>query len=94
MQLELAALELNNTWLIGPLPQGKHTIGCRWLYKVEYNSAGSTDRHKARLVTKGYTQQKGVNFLETFSHVAKLVIVKMLLALYSYTTLASSSIGY
>lgn len=81
MQLELAALELNNTWSIVPLPKDKHTIGCRWIYKVKYNSDGSIDKHKARLVAKGYTQQQGLDFLETFSPVAKLVTVKILLAL-------------
>lgn len=81
MQLELAALELNNTWSLVPLPKDKHTIGCRWIYKVKYKSDGSIDRHKARLVAKGYTQQEGVDFLETFSPVAKLVTVKIILAL-------------
>ena len=56
MKAKLDAMKLNNTWSIVPLPAGKHTIGCRWIYKMKYKSDGSIDRHKARLVAKGYTQ--------------------------------------
>lgn len=81
MQSELAALESNNTWTVVPLPHGKHSVGCRWLYKIKYNPNGSIDRYKARLVAKGFTQQEGVDFIDTFSPVAKLVTLKVLLAL-------------
>ncbi|XP_072950413.1 uncharacterized protein [Typha angustifolia] len=81
MNDELAAMEANNTWTVTVLPKGKHSIGCKWVYKVKYHSDGSIERHKARLVAKGYTQQEGLDFIETFSPVAKLVTVKVLLAI-------------
>ena len=57
MNNELDALEFNHAWSIVPLPQGKHLIGCKWIYKIKYKSDGSIERYKARLVAKGYTQQ-------------------------------------
>lgn len=81
MAEEIAALELNNTWTDQPLPPGKKSIGCRWLYKVKYKVDGTLDRYKARLVAQGVTQQAGIDFLDTFSPIAKLTIVRILLSL-------------
>ena len=49
---ELQALEKNNTWTITSLPKGKKPVGCKWVYKIKYNSDGTIERYKARLVAK------------------------------------------
>lgn len=81
MQTELEALERNNTWTLTTLPPDKTAIGCKWIYKVKYHADGTVERLKARLVAKGYTQQEGIDYIETFSPVAKLTTVKVLIAL-------------
>ena len=81
MAAEISALEANNTWSLTPLPSHKRTIGCKWVYKVKYKSNGFVERYKAKLVAKGFTQKEGLDYIETFSPVAKLVSVKCLLAM-------------
>ena len=81
MHAEITALEQNHTWTLVDLPPRKHPIGCKWVYKVKYNVGGTIERYKARLVAKGYTQVEGVDYFDTFSPVAKLTSVKVLLAI-------------
>ncbi|MCO5554370.1 hypothetical protein L7F22_007900 [Adiantum nelumboides] len=54
MDEEMAALDVNKTWELVPLPEGNKPIGCKWVYKVKHNVDGSISRYKARLVAKGY----------------------------------------
>jgi Reverse transcriptase (RNA-dependent DNA polymerase) len=77
-QEELDALK-NNTWDIIKLPQNKILVGSRWIYKIKYNSDGTIERYKTRLVAKGYIQTYGINCKETFASVAKMNTVKVLL---------------
>ena len=80
MDTEIAALEANNTWTLTPLPPHRKAVGCKWVFRVKYRADGSIERYEARLVAKGFTQQEGLDFTETFSPVAKMTTVKTLLA--------------
>ena len=64
-----------------PLTSGKNVVGCKWVFKIKKNSDGSLARYKAGLVAKGYLQQYGLDYEETFSPVVKSTTVKIILAL-------------
>ena len=71
----------DETWDLVTHSPHKKAIGCRWIYKVQYNVDCSINHYKARLVAKGYIQTDGVNYKETFALVAKMTIVQTIIAL-------------
>ena len=78
---EMAALHSNGTWDLVVLPSGKSTVGCRWVYTVKVGPDGQVDRLKAHLVVKGYTQVYCFDFGDTFSPVAKIASIRLLLSM-------------
>eukprot|EP00253_Pinus_taeda_P020784 PITA_20784 len=72
MDEEMNAIERNKTWDLVELPKGKEVIGVKWVYKTKCNAEGKIESHKARLVVKGYKQQYGRDYEETFTPVARM----------------------
>jgi hypothetical protein len=62
------------------LPPSKSVVGCKWVYKIKTQVDGSVERYKARLVARGFIQEYGIDYEETFVHVAHLTSIRSLLA--------------
>ena len=60
---------------------GKKALGCKWVYKINYNSDGTIERLKARLVILRNHQIEGIDYTETFALVSKMVTVRVFLTI-------------
>lgn len=81
MDEELQALHHNHTWDLVPQPPNKNIVGSKWVFRIKYLANGSIDCLKACFVSKGYTQQLGLDFNDTFSPVVKASTVRVVLSL-------------
>jgi hypothetical protein len=81
MDKELLSLEENNVWDLTNLPDGINALSGRWVYKLKRGIDGSITRYKARWVVRGFKQEEGVNYHETFASVVKPMSYKALFAI-------------
>lgn len=71
----------NKMWEVVQLPEGKHTIGSQWVFKIKRNADGSIDQYKGRIIAKGYSQREGVDYLETFALTARFGALRTVITL-------------
>lgn len=80
MDQEFEALIRNNTWELVSY-RVQQLVQCKWVYKIKLRANGTVKRYKVRLVAKGFQQDPGVNVGETFSPVAKMTTIRVVLAI-------------
>jgi hypothetical protein len=81
MQTEFDALQANDTWTLVPRPPGINLVTGKWVFRHKFKSDGSLDCYKARWVLRGFTQQPGIDYDETFSPVVKPDTIQVVLTL-------------
>ncbi|GJU27634.1 copia protein [Tanacetum coccineum] len=84
MQDELNQLEKLQVWELVPLPEVRNIIVLKWLWKNKCDAKNIVVQNKTRLVAKGYKQEEGIDFEESFAHVARLEAVQMVIAYASH----------
>ncbi|GJV90194.1 retrovirus-related pol polyprotein from transposon TNT 1-94 [Tanacetum coccineum] len=80
MQEELHEFERLEVWELVPPPDKAFVITLKWIYKVKLDELGGILKNKARLVARGYRQEEGIDFEESFAPIARLEAIRIFLA--------------
>ncbi|KAJ9540760.1 hypothetical protein OSB04_027266 [Centaurea solstitialis] len=84
MKAEMQSMYDNQVWELTDLPQHCRAVGRKWVFKKKTDMDGNVHTFKARLVAKGFTQTHGIDYDETFSPVAMLKSIRILMAISAY----------
>ena len=80
---EIKSIMKNNTWILTDLPPGCKPVDCKWIFKKKLRPDGTIDKYKTRLVAKGFAQQKGIDFFDTYFSIVMISSIRNVLALAS-----------
>ena len=84
MKSEMGSMYENKVWTLVDLPDDRQAIKNKWIFKKKTDADGNVTVYKARLVAKGFRQVQGVDYDETFSPVAMLKSVWIMLAIAAF----------
>lgn len=81
MEEKMEPMKANHVWNLVDLQQGWKAIENNWVLKIKIKADGTIDRYKIRLEAKGYTQQEHIDYEKFFSHVARFISIRLILAM-------------
>ncbi|GJV27343.1 retrotransposon protein, putative, ty1-copia subclass [Tanacetum coccineum] len=84
MNVEMQSMKDNEVWELVDLPPNGKTVGHKWLFKKKTDMDGAVHTYKARLVAKGFTQTPRIDYEETFSPVADIRAIRILIAIAAF----------
>nr|GFA88021.1 hypothetical protein [Tanacetum cinerariifolium] len=93
MQEELNEFERLKVWELVPRPNKVMVITLKWIYKLKLDELGGILKNKARLVARGYRQEKGIDFEESFAPVARLEDIRIFLAYAAHKNMVVYQMG-
>lgn len=81
MTEEYQSIIKNDVWEIVPRPEGKSIVSSKWIFKIKHVVDDSIEKYKAKFVARGFSQNEGIDYEETFALVAKYTSVRTVLAI-------------
>lgn len=78
---EIHSIKRNGTWDLVEFLKHKQAINCKWVYKLKFQSDGSIEHHKVRLVAKRFKQKEDIGYEQTFTLVVNMNTIKLILPL-------------
>jgi hypothetical protein len=81
MNTKFDALLKNGTWSLVPSLPTMNIVGSKWVFRIKRKADGQVERYKARFMDKGFHQQPGIDFAETYSPVVKPITIRTILAI-------------
>nr|GEV60089.1 retrovirus-related Pol polyprotein from transposon TNT 1-94 [Tanacetum cinerariifolium] len=80
LQDEIYEFDRLQVWELVPYPNCVMIIALKWIYKVKFDEYGDVMKNKARLMAKGYRQEEGIDFEESFAPVARIEAMRIFIA--------------
>ncbi|GKD22786.1 retrovirus-related pol polyprotein from transposon TNT 1-94 [Tanacetum coccineum] len=80
MQEELLQLKRLDVWVLVPPLDNIKPLTLKWLFKNKHDEENTVIRNKTRLVVRGYHQEEGIDFEESFAPVARMEAIRIFLA--------------